>query len=436
VLIFAYAPAGLGHLRVTDALYHGLPKSVSPLLLGTQDKSITIIHRFTSIRPIFRDFAEWMQQGLPESLFTRFYRWYLRNNTQILFEQILTLLDQRIDVPDTVLVVATHFGLAHQLCAIKKRIETEKKVNVVVVVQVTDDSPQQLWYVPGADLTFVPSQRTKEDLMRFGKKSSLAPIRIVVTPYPISPLLGESYTLRQTMERKDQLTISGKSRIHVAVPISGAAVGMEFVTKLIDSLYSKSHRFIFHVISKSSPFTEDFLKEMIARSYVELHVSTHDRQIVDVYEQVYRRNIISLEVTKPSEQAFKALLCTHHVGGSILLFSKPVGRQEYDNLHFLKRHQLLPDAKNYPKMDPLFQSSSVYQKNHHTWRGFRIPDDPLMAADAIWKGIETGLFSDMIQDVDHCKNHIHMSEELGSGGVAHFWNEVVNFLSESHSVVD
>ncbi len=49
LLIFTYAPAGLGHLRVTDALYHGLPKGVQPVILGAHDRAVGAIHRFMSI---------------------------------------------------------------------------------------------------------------------------------------------------------------------------------------------------------------------------------------------------------------------------------------------------------------------------------------------------------------------------------------------------
>lgn len=39
MIIFSYALTGLGHLRVTDALYRGLPEGVRPLTLYSQDTS-------------------------------------------------------------------------------------------------------------------------------------------------------------------------------------------------------------------------------------------------------------------------------------------------------------------------------------------------------------------------------------------------------------
>ena len=34
LLVLTYAPAGLGHLRIMDALYHGLPETVNPVVLA------------------------------------------------------------------------------------------------------------------------------------------------------------------------------------------------------------------------------------------------------------------------------------------------------------------------------------------------------------------------------------------------------------------
>jgi hypothetical protein len=52
LLVLAYSPAGLGHLRVTDALYHGLPETVNPVVLGSQDRSIQSMQRLTSVNPL------------------------------------------------------------------------------------------------------------------------------------------------------------------------------------------------------------------------------------------------------------------------------------------------------------------------------------------------------------------------------------------------
>ncbi len=63
LLVLTYAPAGLGHLRVTDALYHGLPETVNPVVLGSQDTSIQSIHRLTSVNPVGKAVFDWLQAG-------------------------------------------------------------------------------------------------------------------------------------------------------------------------------------------------------------------------------------------------------------------------------------------------------------------------------------------------------------------------------------
>src|SRR5579871_5517363 len=167
VIVFATAPAGLGHLRVTDALYHGLPKEANVVLLGAQDKSISSLYRFISIHPITRQMMEWVQHGYPEELFTLGYRYYLRSQTELLLQQLQTILDERMNVPRSMLIVATHFALAHQLAQIKEYLMKKTSTRIFLAVQVTDDSPQMIWYVQGADAIFVPSDVTRKKLASF-----------------------------------------------------------------------------------------------------------------------------------------------------------------------------------------------------------------------------------------------------------------------------
>lgn len=164
LIIFAYAPANLGHLRVTDALYHGLPKQINtPFILGSQDKTITYLHRLMSLNPIISFLADRIERNnFFEYLSTIIYRKILYGKTNIVYEQMLTLIDELYEKPTKVLIVATHFALAQQLSAIKEKLE-KKNLKIILVVQVTDDSPFRIWLVPGADLTFVPSEKTKKN---------------------------------------------------------------------------------------------------------------------------------------------------------------------------------------------------------------------------------------------------------------------------------
>jgi len=332
VLIFAYAPVGFGHLRVTDALYHGLSKEVAPILLGSQDESISAVYRFISIHPVTRLLMEWTQTGWGEDIFRYLYIHYLRFNNTLLYRQFLTILEQRIDIPETILVIATHFGLAHQLSAIKEKLEKERNIRIILIVQVTDDSPQKLWFVPGADIIFTPSQKTAHKLLQYagnGETHHGVSLRrftnILVNSYPLSPLFSQLLSHEEHRKKIEQVNPENSSDIHVMLPVSGAAVGTGFYTKIL-SLLQKNHRFRFHIVVKNAPYTRMFLEELFRFSRIDLSVSEHDREVVNMYEQAFVKNIIGFEIVKPSEQAFKALLHPRRRGGAILLFTEPVGR--------------------------------------------------------------------------------------------------------------
>ena len=442
MVIFTYAAAGLGHLRVTDALYHGLPTTqTNSLLLRSQDPSIGYLHHWTSVHPFTRAILQWMQSGRPEELFTRNYRRFLRSHTKVLSEHINTLLDERWTNPDTILVVATHFGLAHQLAAIKAELSRTRQVKIILVLQVTDDSPQHIWYVAGADLIVVPSERTKAALVKYGKTAGLPPVRFEVLPYPVSPLLGDAVSAHEYGQREQQVLPDADPPIEVMIPISGAAVGLAYFVQLLDALHQKSSRFHFQVVAKTSPYTRTFVQDMQNRVYVTLHTATRDRDIVETYEQVYENVLISLEVTKPSEQAFKALVDPHQRGGSLLLFSQPVGRQEYDNLDFLERHLLLPTRNEQQRLwDYAAQGSSLstadpalFDQARH-WRAVRLPDDAHSAAQFIWWCLVQKVFAQMLHFTIAPQPEDSFAHEATSTGVRQFWDTVSSLLEGQESL--
>lgn len=432
LIIFTYAPAGLGHLRVTDALYHGLPVQTHSILLHSQDSSVSYLHHLTSIHPTTRAILEWLQSGKPEDLFTYGYRQFLRSRTKSLSAQIEIVLDEQMANPNTILVVATHFGLAHQLAAIKTELSRARQITIILVVQVTDDSPQHIWYVPGADLIVVPSERTKAALMDYGKTAGLPPVKFEVLPYPISPLLTGVLTDQEYEQRCQQLLGDGSADIEVAIPISGAAVGLTYFRRLMDELHQKSSLFHFQIIAKSSAYTRPFLQDMQSRTFVTLHTATTDREIVEKYEQVYQNTLVALEVTKPSEQAFKALVDPHHRGGSVLLFSQPVGRQERDNLDFLGRHQLLPTQNEQQHLwNSAIKNSPIDDQVQRTlrWRSMRLPDDPNSAAQYIWWCLQHGLFAQMLTSTLTPQPNDHYAFEIEPDGVYRFWQTVSQLLT-------
>lgn len=424
LVIFAYAKAGLGHLRVTNALHKGLKNNGEAILLRSMDTATTYTHRFSSTHVFARKILEWSQQGAPEVFFAKIYKFILDNQINTTYQQIAAVIDQRLELPETVLIVATHFGLAHQISKIKSRLEKEFNLKVKLVVQITDDSPQILWYVPNADLTFAPSEVTKKALVMYAKKYNLPKINIKVVPYPISPDLSKKITKAQFNNRLKQVTYSDKTPLNVMIPISGAAVGMMFYYKFIKQVNKMSSKnIIFHIVTKKAPFTMDFISKIKSFDNVKIYAAEHDRDVVELYEQIYLHNNICVEITKPSEQAFKALTDTDTVGGSILLFASPVGRQEYDNLDFLRRHQLIPPILS---RDEIFNKSSKEQKaSNYCYRGLELPFGSLKASKLFMQLLIHNTFQDMMKLNAECKEE---SNEVSNQGVKIFWDTVKELL--------
>ncbi len=431
VVIFCYAPAGLGHLRVTDALFHGLPKEVEPLILGAQDEFLTYTHRITSIHPWLRSLMEWLQRGKPETVFTLIYRWWLRHSAAKIENQLATIVEQRVHKPKNVLVIATHFGLAHQIGAIKERFSQEHKVKLKLVVQVTDDSPQQMWYIEDADLIVAPSYLTKRKLELYGEKAGLKKTKLTATSYPISGKLNENLPKELSHKRNAMFTALGEEKIVVAIPISGAAVGLKYFIKLVDYLKINS-RFVFVVVCKAKLQTEMFLGEMLKRDNVEVVAAGSDREIVDKYEQLYVEQVVGAEVTKPSEQAFKALISPQRRGGSLLFLSEPVGRQEYDNLNFLERHGLIPQAAQQQKMWRLAAANEPVDKENRDcacgWRGLRLPKGARESARYIDWCFKNGVLAKMLECEAKAKTEDRHRDEMRGDGVDQFWKKVSSLL--------
>lgn len=433
VTILAYSPTGLGHLRVTKALYEGLPNTVAPLLLGSHDKMISSVHRFASIHLLTRVLLEYTQRGALEDVFTGAYRLALRPGVEGIYQQIETILEQKIHVPKVIVLASTHSSLAHQFSMIKSRLETEKQVRVVLIVQVTDDTPQHLWYIPHADVIVVPSERTKELLTRYGKVAGLPEVDFHVHSYPISPRLTATIPVSRLQNRRNQVQPNETTPIEVAIPVSGAAVGTDFMQKIMLNLHTQDARFRFFVVSKIAPYTEIFLHTLLQHPFVKLYTSAQDREVVDLYEYVYQKHTISLEITKPSEQAFKALCRPNQVGGSILLFSEPVGQQEYDNLYFLRRHNLIPleseqeqmfeYARNETKLGESESGKHLFQEAQH-WRGLRLPQTPEEMGKFIIWCLNNRIFAQMLRWRVTPRNTAHHAHELGTDGVQNFWELV------------
>lgn len=409
LLIFTYAPAGLGHLRVTDALVDSRPQKYPYIMLGSYDKFITSIHRFLSTNFIAKWIFTVAQYGLLEDLLTSAYRWILISTSKQIFSQLKNTISGRNEVNE-VWVIATHFGMAHQIGAIKEKLSKETGKKIRLIVQVTDDTSQHIWCVRSADLTFVPSLDTKKELEVYSNSKKMN-LNFEVAPYPLSPSLCDRL---EDVNLRNQEFSSQESQINVAVPVSGAAVGLSYVTRLITSVIKKSKRFQFWVIVKKSMYTDAFLASISKLPNVNLVTGRNDNEMISVYELLYQNHLMHLEITKPSEQAFKAILPPTLVGGSILLFTSPVGRQEYENIEFLIRQGLMPKANfggSVEKDTPL----------SYLPRAVRLSKDPEIASSFILWGLNSGFFA-KISTADFKFSATSLaSGEVGPKGAEEFW---------------
>jgi hypothetical protein len=431
VIVLAQALTGLGHLRVTYALYNGLPSGVHAVMLSSQDERINYMHKIMSINPTLRQIMEYTQSGWAEDVFTFFARRYFRRPSRILAEQLQTILEERVIKPRTLLVVATHCNLGHQLAAMKEAFSKKNNVHVILVVVVTDDSPQHLWAVGGADLIFVPSEYCKRQLELYHKKQkSMPPSTYVVSSYMVSPKLRIELADGEYRRRMQGLDPGSLASIHVAIPISGAAVQLLYFEKLIQELTRISNRFAFHIVSHHSPSTQEFLSHMIGKNNVRLHVSSSHREVVEIYESVYEHEPIALEVTKPSEQAFKALCKPRQRGGSILLFSDPVGRQEWDNIRFLQRHNLVPTASDQKALWHLAvrgaDPDETLMLRARLWRAICLPKHSQASAHFIAWALEKKILLTMGHFSGFAEN-----PELSSKGVDMFWKRAEEHVESS-----
>jgi len=341
LIVFTYAPAGLGHIRVADALMDSLPPGHQSITFTSTHVALESLHRFMSLNIFARRLMEWVQHGIPQKIFTKYYRKYLKNHTENLFLEFTSLIKSQKNIPKKIIIVSTHFSLSYQLGTIKEQLEKELNTKIFLVAQITDDSPQYIWYIDTADLIIAPSQKTAQELQKYGQKENLKYIPFEVLPYPINPTFIKDLGESKINGRQKQFDPNSNEPINIIIPISGAAVGMKFFTKIIDKLRQFSNRYIFYVVCRKAPFTQNFIKKIESKSYVNLYVSQNYQEVVHMYNRIYQNYVISSEITKPSEQSFKALLNQNSVGGSFLFFATPVGRQEYDNLKFLKKNNLL-----------------------------------------------------------------------------------------------
>ncbi len=153
-------------------------------------------------------------------------------------------------------------------------------------------------------------------------------------------------------------------------------------------------------------------------------------EVVNLYDAIYKTHQIHLEITKPSEQVFKALISPSCVGGSILLIAEPVGRQERDNINFLRRNKLIPSYDETKKI----WTNNKNKVDLSKCRGIELPKGSKNSSDLILKMLENDTFMKMLQQ--HDRNFAHNSDELSSYGVQMFWQKVALALTKKPSNKD
>jgi hypothetical protein len=422
LVVVATAPAGLGHIRVTNALQQGLSSKTRLEVMGISDPGMQWIHRLTSRNATLKKVMEFTQENrVAEQLFSGNYRKWLRTHADAAAKQLIKIVANAWPQPEVVVVLATHFGLAHQLAAQKGLLQRKLGSKLILAVVVTDDSPQEMWAVSGADVVFVPSNTTREVLLsRLMEIGGDVP-EVITIPYPISPLLGERLS---TEEYENRIKQARGKHSKIVIPVSGAAVQLSYFQDLIGTLTADGLESI--VVSRESPYTHAFLQWCQERDGVEVVAHEYDPDVVAAYDDVYMGDVIGMEVTKPSEQAFKALFSPLQRGGAILLFSSPVGRQEKDNLSFLRRHRLIPSVDDQARINEwclkgnrLHLTPELLSRARH-WRGVVLPDDGMWSGVAIKRLIEGGIVAAMADFGGFLEGH----DEIRSDGVKEIWQKL------------
>lgn len=428
LVIFTTSPTGLGHIRVMDALREGLPQSVKSVQIGLENVKANKIHSLGSRIPILTKITEFYQTyKLPEILFNFVYTFFLKFNKKEAYQELSRVKDEFPGRKNWV-IVATHFGLAHTISAAKKPFEKNFGVKITLATIVTDDSPQRVWAVEGADLIFTPSPQTSAQLSKFLKDKTKT--RVVTVSFPVSPRLAQPLADDEFKLLETQLDPSETSSLHIEIPVSGAAVQLNFLKNLIFNL--SDGPFEFTVIGQDSEFSKTFFDYVRKLPRIQVSIGANARQTVDLYESLfYQKKRPAVEITKPSEQAFKAILTPSERGGVILLLTPPIGRQEKDNLNFLIRHDLLPSNEMQRELeDHLLNQELLPDEEMHRWhyrashwRAIRLPQDPKRAAIFIQRLKKNGVLFAMLSYVSEGRT------ELTSNGVAQIWQEIDRFLS-------
>lgn len=425
--IFTAAPTGLGHIRVLHALQEGLPDDAEFETIGLQNKKAGKIHSLGSRVRLLTAITEFYQtNSFAEWLVSTLLIMYLEQHKK---EMIAELRDVAKKHPEKKhwIIVSTHFALAFSIAAHKKEIQEKFGVKIMLCVVVTDDSPQRVWVVKGANFVFAPSAQTAETLVKLG----MSPEKVKVISYPVSPRFAQKLSGDELQKVTDQVDPKQDTPLHIVIPVSGAAVQLPYLQQVIQTLSYET--FYFTVIGQDTSFTSTFFKKMSQLTHVQTSIGLSNLQTVKYYESLFYQPIRpAVEITKPSEQTFKAILSPNERGGVILLFTAPVERQEKDNVHFLQGHGLIPDDVQQRELEdfllndqsPSHEQTMQLQAQAKNWRGVRLPMNSQKAVTFIKKLKQAGILLAMMKCVP--KSQL----EVSPNGVQMIWNEIHQKFSQ------
>ena len=431
LLVFTYAPAGLGHMRVMNALIDGLPQNIEYAILGTNDTRIRYWHRIISLSPNIREIIERLQGGRLRFWLYGLYTWLLHLNSNRLYIQIKDIVISQRYEKKVIVIVSTHFGIAHQIIAIKGRLQKNLNIRLILIGQITDATSMEILYIPGADLILVPSNKIKSNLLNFAHRRGVHDTNITVSPYPLSPNLSLELSEKEFDLKLKQYTLGSNAKLKIAIPISGAAVGLDYYDKLTYILGKSLSRCEIYIVVKDHIYTKSFTRKMKHRNWVKLIENQTDREVVAAYDKLYHDEVIGLEIVKPSEQSFKTLFSVKKRGGTILLLTEPIGKQESDNLGFLLDHHLIPNEEDQLMLEKYALENKTlsvaewrdYFKLTQHWRALRLTNDPLKDSRIIIWCLKVGIFSVMAS-----KPAKHVDAELAPNGVELFWKKVEDLI--------
>jgi hypothetical protein len=219
------------------------------------------------------------------------------------------------------------------------------------------------------------------------------------------------------------------SQLQVLLPVSGAAVQLDYFKEFVASVTADGVGVT--VVARDSGYAQEFLEWCRAMTLVRVVSHREDLAVVQAYEREFELRVIGAEITKPSEQAFKALLTPDQRGGVPLLFTAPVGRQEKDNLAFLRRHRLIPSLDDQAKIEAWCTTGNrqpiedgLLDRAHH-WRGVLLPQEGMWAGIALQRLISGGILAAMVEFEGFLEGH----QEIRGDGVEEVWKGVSNLIT-------